>query len=330
MKVLITGGAGYVGAVVTAHLLASGMDVVVLDKLVYGAESLLALFGHPCFRLLPGDVRNQATLRDAMRDVSAVVHLAAIVGEPACAIDPEAAWTINYGGTKAVLAVAEERGVQRVIVASTCSNYGASSTGVLVDESFPLGPLSDYAKSKVEAEQWVLESRAELCRVVLRLGTICGLSSRMRFDLLVNEMARAAALREPIHIFSPLAWRPYLHVGDAARAVAHCLSAPRDQLHGKVMNVVGENCRKQDLMHIVRKHYPEVKLEITDRAPDLRDYRVSGERIQRETGFATKYSVEDAFLEISTAVSAGVFRDPAWAGYSALPIEPGSVLLKEH
>jgi nucleoside-diphosphate-sugar epimerase len=322
MKVLVTGGAGYVGSVVSAHLLAEGWEVTVLDKLVYGGEGLLGLFGNPCFRLIAGDVRDPDTLRSALDGASAVVHLAAVVGEAACAVDPESASSINFEGTRQTLAAAQRSALNRFLFVSTCSNYGISAPDLLVDETFPLKPLSQYAESKVRAEKLVLESPDLVCGSVLRFGTICGLSPRMRFDLLVSEMARAGALGEHLRIFTPNAWRPFLHIRDAARAIAHCLSASRQSLRGNVFNVVGENYQKRGLVQLVRKHYPATPLEVAETAPDLRDYRVSAERIRQELGFTPQYAVEDAFLETASAVASGLFRDPHWAGHSAVPLEP--------
>ncbi len=322
MKVLVTGGAGYVGSVVSAHLLAAGWEVTVLDKLVYGGEALLGLFGNPCFRLIAGDVRDPDTLRRAVDGASAVVHLAAVVGEAACAVDPESAWSINFEGTRQILAVVRESTLERFIFVSTCSNYGISAPDLLADETFPLKPLSRYAESKVEAEKLVLEGSDLNCGCVLRFATICGLSPRMRFDLLVSDMARASALGEPLRIFAPNAWRPFLHALDAAGAIGHCLSAPCDCLRGNVFNVVGENYQKRGLVQLVKRHYPATSVEVAETAPDLRDYRVSGERIQRRLGFTARHTVEGAFLETAAAVAAGVFHDPHWAGHSAVPLDP--------
>ena len=322
MKVLVTGGAGYVGCVVSAHLLAAGWEVTVLDKLVYGGDALLGLFGNPCFRLIAGDVRDPDTMRSALEGVTSVVHLAAVVGEAACAVDPETAWSINFEGTRQALGAARKSSLDRFLFVSTCSNYGISARDLLADETFPLKPLSRYAESKVDAEKLVLENSDFTCGCVLRFATICGLSPRMRFDLLISDMARASALGAPLRIFAPCAWRPFLHVQDAARAIVHCLSAPYESLRANVFNVVGENYQKRGLIQLVRQHYPATPVEVADAAPDLRDYRVSAERIQRQLGFTPRHTVEGAFLETAAAVAAGVFRDPHWAGHSAVPLDP--------
>jgi nucleoside-diphosphate-sugar epimerase len=321
VKVLVTGGAGYIGSIVSAHLLAMGAELTVVDRLVYGGEGLLGAFGNPCFRFIPGDVRDPQLLRGALAGVSAVVHLAAVVGEAACAVDPEAAWSTNLEGTRTLLKTSVECGIERFVFISTCSNYGVAASDVLADETFPLKPLSSYAEAKVAAENLVLGIDDALCSSVLRFGTICGLSPRMRFDLLVSEMARAAALNQPIRIFAPEAWRPFLHVRDAAAAIAHVLSTPRELIRGKVFNIVGQNYQKRGLVEMALKHYPQSPIEIVERETDLRDYRVSGERARREIRFDPQHTVEEAFLETAEAVGAGVFRNAEWKGHSAVPLD---------
>jgi nucleoside-diphosphate-sugar epimerase len=316
--IVVTGAAGYVGSVVTSQLLLEGHSVVVLDSLAGGGESLLAYISHPRFRLVRGDVRDLGLLGQALNGAAAVVHLAAVVGEPACKPNEREAWSINLEGTQAVLEVAERLNVERLLYVSTCSNYGVSSPDALADEDAPLHPLGVYAQSKVEAERLVLSVDGRTSRSVLRLGTICGLSPSMRFDLLVNEMARAAVLGDPISIFAPAAWRPFLHIRDAARAIEWNLHAPVAAVGNRVFNVVGENYQKKQLGELVRRHFPDASIELTDKVPDARDYRVSGDRV-RAQGFAPLLTVEDAFVEVAKAVRAGMFRDSRSAEYAAAP-----------
>jgi nucleoside-diphosphate-sugar epimerase len=315
--VVVTGGAGYVGSVVVGHLLLAGKSVMALDTQAGGGQALLGFHGHPRFSLVVADVRDDAALRAAFGRAQAVVHLAAVVGEPACQINPDAARAINFDGTRSALRCAEAAGLRRFVYVSTCSNYGVSSPETLADEDAPLRPLGVYAQSKVAAEQAVLAHDGGLPRIVMRFGTICGLSSRMRFDLLVNEMARDAVLGDAISVFAPDAWRPYLHIRDAARAVEWALG-PGAPL-GCVFNVVGENQQKRGLIDIVRRHYPSTAIELTDRAPDLRDYRVAGERVVR-AGFSPGLTVENAFVEMASAVAAGAFVNPRSAEYAAAPV----------
>lgn len=327
MNVLVTGGAGYLGSRVTAHLLGRGYSVTVYDKLVYGGEALLPFAGYESFRLVHGDVRDGAAVAAALGGIDAIVHFAAVVGEPACSVDPQQAWSINVEGTKTVLATARKAKTGRFVFVSTCSNYGVAKPGEMADENSPLNPLSDYARAKVECENVVSSEVPPPESTVLRLGTICGMSGRMRFDLLVSEMAKKCARREPIEIFAPEAWRPFLHVVDAARAIEHILKASPNATARRVFNVVGENYQKRGLADLARRHFPAVEISITDKKPDLRDYRVDGGRITRELGFKAMHTVEDAFSETAKAVGEGVFRDPDWAGHSAIPLDPAALRL---
>ena len=323
-RILITGGAGYIGSRLAAYLLSRGAHVTVYDAMVYGGPGLLPFVGEPNFVFIRGDVRDEIALAGAMRDVDAVIHLAAIVGEPACSVDTTAAVSTNQDAAIAAMTIADRTQVERFVFVSTCSNYGAASVGELVSEDAPLDPLSLYAETKVAAERAALSSERTSTTTVLRLGTICGLSARMRFDLLVNDMARAAALNHEIEVYKPQAWRPYLHVADVGRIMEKLLRAPTEKLRGRVYNVVAENYQKSGLVSLVRKHFPAAKIRIVEAEADNRDYQVSAERVRKELGFQTMHTVEDAFLEVARAVSAGVFVDPLWPGFSALPLKVAS------
>lgn len=307
MHVLVTGGAGYVGSQVTSRLLERGHHVRVLDAMLYGAESLLPFIGHENFSLQQGDVRNPVDVKKALAGVDTLVHLAAVVGEPACKAAPAFSWSTNHDAIVPLLEACRGH-VQRVVMASTCSNYGVSAPDVEVDETAPLNPLSDYARAKVAVEKVVRESTAIPHATILRFATVCGIAGRMRFDLLVNEMARETVLGRTLQIFAPQAWRPYLHVHDAARAVTTVLETA-DKPSGQIYNVVAENKRKSDLLDIARAFDANVKHHIVEKQPDLRDYRVSGEHFKKTFGFACRYSIAEAFAEVAEAVRNGTFRD---------------------
>jgi nucleoside-diphosphate-sugar epimerase len=321
LRVVVTGGAGYFGSMTVSRLLQDGHQVSVVDKLTYGARPLLAFRGHPGFRLIRADVRREEDLCDAFNGAAAVVHLAAIVGEPACAIDESEARHVNHDGTLAALHAAQRNNVALFIFSSTCSNYGLASPDTLADEDATLQPLSEYARSKIAAEQAVLAANSSIPTLVFRFATLCGLSPRMRFDLLVNDLARAAACGAPIDIFAPKAWRPFVHVRDAANHIAMAIQlAGSGRLNGgRVYNVVGENYQKSDLVDLVFRHFPSSTISVTDRNPDPRDYRVSGERIRTELGFETQLSVEDAFVEVAEAVKMGVFEQPFSPEHAEIP-----------
>lgn len=320
MKVLVTGGAGYIGTALVAQLLMEGHSVRVLDKGIYSLEPLLIFSAADRFELRVGDVRNEETLANALDGMDAVVHLAAMVGEAACSIDEEATVSINEKVPSKLLALCEDKGVGRVVFLSTCSNYGVSSPDVLADEEAALTPLSLYARTKVAAERDMLGFNGKTVTTVLRFGTICGLSGRMRFDLLVSELARDAISGREIEIYKPEAWRPFLHVRDGVRAVVHVLGSDVAKVNRRVFNIVGENLRKSDLSDMVLKHFPDAKIRVTAANPDNRDYRVTGARIENELGFRCRLTVEDAFLETVESVRTNAFRDAAWPGHSAIPL----------
>ncbi len=324
MKVLITGGAGYIGVMLTSHLLLQGFDVVVFDKCLFGSAPLLP-FSNQKFRLIQGDIRDRSAFRSAMQGVHAVVHMAALVGEDACALDAEATRAINLKGTEIALSLSKECGVEKFVFISTCSTYGVSLPNALTDETSPLRPLTEYAVTKVSAEQLAFEQDSTLSPIVLRFGTICGLSPQMRFDLLINDLARAVALNLPIKIFAPNAWRPFLHIKDAARAIERCLTTPKEKVKSNVFNVVSENYQKGELAKLALRHFPESQVEVLEKSSDPRDYRVSAERIRDELGFIPAYTIEQAFLETTRAVKERVFLNPLWPGYSAVPRSVDSI-----
>jgi nucleoside-diphosphate-sugar epimerase len=320
MRILLTGGAGYVGSRVAAHLLEAGVGLTVVDKLMYGGEGLLPLLDHPRFSLVPEDIRNADLMRSLLAGMDGVIHMAAIVGDPACRVDLDASRSINLESTELLVRLAKEVGVGRFVFMSSCSNYGVVDADVIADEECPVNPLSFYAETKVLAEKAVLSAAdKQFAACVLRCATVCGISNRMRFDLLVNEMARNAVLGKEILVYAPEAWRPFLHIRDAAEAIWCCLTATRTSVCGQVFNVVGENYRKRQLAELVAKHFPNAQIRVSDAKVDARDYRASAERIARILGFRPTHSIEQAFLEVARAVSGGVFNDPFDPFYEALP-----------
>ena len=221
-KILVTGGAGYIGSVLVRLLLENSYQVRVLDRLMFGGESLVELFNKPNFEFLKGDIRNEHDIRKALKDVSYVANFAAIVGDPACAKDPRLAKETNLEATKKMYLIANEYGCKKFVFASTCSNYGKmSDPNSYVDENSELAPVSLYAETKVAAEKFLLsQDRNNTCKpTCLRFSTVYGLSPRIRFDLTVNEFTKEIALGRELVIFGGQFWRPYCHVQDLARSV---------------------------------------------------------------------------------------------------------------
>jgi nucleoside-diphosphate-sugar epimerase len=271
MKVLVTGGAGYIGSVLTSHLLQVGHRVRVLDALMFGGESLLGVYDHSDFEFVRADVREAEEVAPALEGVDAVIHLAAIVGEPACRMYAELARTTNLDATISLVDQAKREGVSRFVFTSTCSNYGISDISILAGEEMPLNPISLYSETKVEAEKYVVGAADDtFCASVLRLATAYGLSPRMRFDLLVNELVRDAVSRKWVVLYGPESWRPFVHVKDVARAFETVLEAPGDVISGSTFNVGAdsENYQKVQLAELIKKHVPYADMEIMDRKSD--------------------------------------------------------------
>jgi nucleoside-diphosphate-sugar epimerase len=319
MKVLVTGGAGYIGSVLVRQLLEQNFQVRVIDSLLHGGESLADLLNDQNFEFIKGDVRNRNDVKKALERVNAVAHLAAIVGDPACAKEPELAEATNLHGSKLLYEEANSAGVDRFIFASTCSNYGRMSDPTkLVDEDSPLAPVSLYAKTKVEVEKHLLSSAGSCSPTCLRFSTVYGLSPRLRFDLTVNEFAKDAALNRELVIFGEQFWRPYCHVTDLARSVIACLNAPKDKVSRQVFNVgdTRENYQKKMLVDELLKILPDVKVKYVAKVEDPRDYRVSFAKISEHLGFSVSKRVPEGLSQIVRSIREGLITDPDSSKYS--------------
>jgi len=323
MKILVTGGAGYLGSVLSPLLIAEGHTVCVMDNLMHGGRSVLSSFGHPQFRLLRDDIRDETAVASALTDADAVVHLAAIVGDPACARDPQLATAVNDHASERLVNAAAAAGVRRFVFASTCSNYGRmTDTSIAATEEHELRPLSLYAETKVATERRLLQRSDErMSGTVLRFATLFGPSPRMRFDLTVNQFVKEAFTDRALTVFGEQFWRPYVHVRDAARAIAAVLSAPTDEVAGQVFNVghSQENYRKLDLVALIREHVPDLAVSFVHVADDPRDYRVSFERIRAVLGFEPSTRVPEGITQLISALEAGLFGsfdDPSYSNTS--------------
>ncbi|MBV8479153.1 MAG: NAD(P)-dependent oxidoreductase [Actinobacteria bacterium] len=319
MKVLVTGGAGYLGSVLAAQLLAEGHEVRVLDSLMHGGEPLLSLYPYEGFEFVRADVRSADAVDRALEGRDVVVHLAAIVGDPACKREPDLARAVNLEGSRTLFDRARGR-VDRFVVASTCSNYGRmGDPSDYVDEESPLSPLSLYAETKVELELDLLGRNGDGPAVtVLRFATLYGLSPRMRLDLTVNEFTVELASTKALQVYGEQFWRPYIHVADAARAVRAVLDAPRETVAGEVFNAgtSEENYTKANLIDLlVARMDDDVTIDRVEVIEDPRDYRVSFGKIERTLGFRGLRTVPDGMDEILDAARAGLFDDRAASKY---------------
>jgi nucleoside-diphosphate-sugar epimerase len=316
---VVTGGAGYVGTVLVDELLARGGKVRVVDGLVHGSvPSLLLAWGHPNFEFVRADVRDRDAMRESLRGAHAVVHLAAIVGDPACARQPDLAREVNLEATRSLLDDAQAAGVKRFLFASTCSNYGRLDGEAVATEEFPLRPVSLYAETKVEAELEVLSRAADgLCTTCLRFATVFGTSPRMRFDLTVNEFTRDVSLGKELVVYGEQFWRPYVHVRDAGRATTVALDAAEDAVGGEVFNVGDneQNYRKLDLVGLLRERFPDATVTFVHKDEDPRDYRVGFDKIRTALGFRTERTVAQGIDEVISLLNSGLVGDPYAESY---------------
>ena len=305
-KVLITGGAGFLGSILVRTMLAEHYHLRVLDSLALGADPVRAFLSHPNYELICGDVRDSADVDKALDGVVAVVHLAALVGDQLCARKPEEAQEVNADATMRLVDMCQARGIARFVLASTCSNYGISDVSVPADENRPLNPVSLYARTKIAAERYILDTSGDgFCPVLLRFATSYGTSSRCREDLLINSLVRDALRDGMILIYGPESWRPYTHANDIARAIVFALTAPADVVRNEVFNVVVENFTKRQIAERIGQRLG-VRVEYSQTKDDPRNYRVSGEKFANAVGFKGTRSLDEALEEIVVAGELGL------------------------
>lgn len=314
-KVLVTGGAGYIGSVLTRQLLEKGYNVRVLDSLMYGGEPIIDMLNYPNFEFVKGDIRNRVDVEKALEGIDCVAHLAAIVGDPACAKQPELANSTNLEGSKLLYDVANKMGVSKFVFASTCSNYGKmDDPNEYVTEESKLAPVSLYAETKVATEQYLLsQSQDNNCKpTCLRFSTVYGLSLRPRFDLTVNEFTKELALGRELVVFGEQFWRPYCHVYDLARSVVTVIEAEEEKVAFDVFNVgsTKENYQKKMLVDEISKIIPDAQIKYVAKNEDPRDYRVSSDKIKDRLGFEPVFTVPDGIKQIKKVLDDGFIINP--------------------
>ena len=318
--IVVTGGAGYIGSLLTAQLLQLGHRVTVIDNLLFGGESLLTFFSHPNFHFAKADMTEARSLRDSLPRTwprpDVVFHLAGIVGFPACqAVGKQAAWRYNVDATKNVHEQAENLQVGRFIFASTYSAYGLSSEGCPVTEESPLNPQSLYAETKIAAEEFLLPQGA----LVFRLATLYGISPRTRFDLIVNQFVLDAFTRRQLLIYQRGYSRSFVHVLDVVHGLLIGLGMPDEKVRGQVYNLGTDegNYTKDQIVQLVIKRLPETFVEYKDLTfgGDVRDITVSFEKIRRELGFKATLTVDDGVREVVNALRLGLIREPQHERY---------------
>jgi len=312
-RVLVVGGAGYLGSILARKLLSKGFKVRVLDILMYGIQPIEELLNNSLFEFVEGDIRHITTLVRALDGVDCVVNLAAIVGDPACKGKPEDAIETNFLANKVLAEACKYHQINRFLYASTCSVYGAGEGDRELSEESPINPVSLYARSKIRSEEGILAIVDEnFSPAILRMGTLYGYSPRMRFDLVVNTMTKSAVVDKRIHVHNGgIQWRPLLNINDAANAFVQCLGSPLNKIKGEIFNVgsLEQNYQIIQIAEIVKRCIPGSKLVIEQEAVDSRNYFVSFKKIENTLKFKVSRSLKEEILTIKKSIKKGEFKD---------------------
>ena len=299
--VLVVGGAGYIGSVLTSHFIKKGWKVRVVDKMLYEKESLKEFVDNKNFSLIKKDICDLSVQIEAVKDVDCVVFLAEIVGDPSCAAKPEDALKTNYLAVSSLANLCSYMNINRFIYTSSCSVYGTrDGQDQLLTESSPLNPVSHYARIKTMSEKALFsQSNYFFSPTILRLATVCGPSYRNRFDLVVNTFARNAYFSGEIKINGGDQWRPNIHVDDVSKAIVKIIEAPISKIEKQIFNLCNEtqNFTINELGKKTKSVFPNCKIIISNRDFDKRNYKVSSKKIKKVLDFTATKTVEDVLNE---------------------------------
>ena len=311
-KILIIGGEGYIGNVVVKNLLDAGYGVVSFDNLLYNNNlCVLHKIQNTSYKFIYGDMLNAEHLEKALDGVDGVILLAGLVGDPITKKYPDESAAINDEGVKHVIDLCAEKNIDKFIFVSTCSNYGLIKDDELAHEDFELNPLSLYAKSKVNAEKYILslKNETDINPTILRFATAFGLSPRMRFDLTVSEFTRNLTMGNELLVYDSNTWRPYCHVQDFARLIQMVIESPTEKVSFEVFNAGGDvnNSTKQMIVDIILSKIPNGKVKYQEHGSDPRNYKVNFNKVKSILGFEPKYTVEDGVNELVNAINNHIF-----------------------
>jgi nucleoside-diphosphate-sugar epimerase len=310
--IMVTGGSGYIGSHLVRQLLDKGYAVRNLDKLAFGDHATKDLSSHPNYSHINGDIRHIEDVVAAAKGAYGVIHLAGIVGDPACELDHDATWSINLEATKLMVECCKYAGIKRFVFASTCSVYGAADDYTL-NEGSVLNPVSLYAETNLASERIILKGfeGTDVVPTIVRFATVYGASRRMRFDLVVNIMTAKAVKDGAVKVFGGDQWRPNVHCQDAAAGLLACLEGAPDKVRNEIFNIGSDeqNYRIQELGELVARCVPGTKVETMGESPDRRSYKVSFEKARQVLGFTPKFRVEDGVAEIQRMLENGNVED---------------------
>jgi len=307
--ILITGGAGYIGSVITALFLNEGYHVKVADLLWFNKYIPSLYEANPNYTFIKGDIRDIDFLKNIMENVDYVIHAAAVVGDPASKKFPELTYTINQEASIKLIDMAKNYNIRGFIFLSTCSNYGISEG--LANEDSILKPLSLYSETKVNVERYLIDKAHKLDWIICRLSTVYGVSPRMRFDLTVNDFALNAFTKKFLDIFLPYTHRPYIHVSDVGKVMLNIMEK-FDITKRNIFNVGfnKENYQKIEIAKAISTSIPGIRIDITEKGSDTRDYRVDFSKLQRYLDVSNSYRVEDGIREVVDLLRSGKIHNP--------------------
>ena len=315
-KILITGGMGYIGSHVINLFLNKNYNVTVIDKILFGSNSLLSFIGNDNFKFFNLDIRENEEIEKIFKknNFDAVIHLAALVGEAACKRNKDDTFSINYQSTVNLAKVSEKYNVENFIFMSTASSYGVQDINEIATEETKLNPVSLYAESKINSEKELLDKYSDKMSVtIFRPSTVHGISPRMRFDLIVNHLSLDAFKNNEISVFGPKMWRPLMWVGEPARVFDLVLNSKKNKVKSQIFNLGSdyENFQKIDIANCLKENFfTNLKIDITDKDPDLRSYRVSFKKIENLLNYKTKKTLKDAIGEILLFLKNNTEIDP--------------------
>ena len=301
-EIVVTGGAGYVGAVLVPKLLAAGWKVRVIDLYLYGH----VLTPHPNLIQIKGDIRDKELLENAIPGAEAIIHLACISNDPSYELNPQLGKSINYDAFLPLVAIAKRNNVKRFIFASSSSVYGVKETPN-VTEDLTLEPLTDYSKYKVLCEEHLLKEQTDDFTVlILRPATVCGYSPRLRLDLTVNILTNHAVNNNRIKVFGGDQKRPNIHIEDVTDLYVQSLSYPKEKIAGQIFNAGYENHSVRQIADLVKENLKKPEIEIiVESSNDNRSYHISSEKIKKVLGFQPKHSIGEAVRDLKNAFDQG-------------------------
>ena len=312
-RVLVTGGAGYVGSMLVPNLLKRGYNITVLDtfwfwKSIKQFEKLFGVSNHPNLRIIKGDLRNKYDIRKSLKNVDSVIHLACISNDPSSELDPKFTHSVNYHGSINLIDLSKKIGVKRFIYASTSSVYGIKKEKN-VTEDLDLEPITQYSRLKVEIEHYLMHRlEGKFKGVIIRPSTICGYSPRQRLDVVVNILTNLAINNGKITVFGGGQLRPNIHIKDMVRLYQLLLEVPIDKINKKIYNAGYENLKVLEIANLVREVVGNVDIEIKE-TDDPRSYHICSDKIKNELGFKAKHTVEEAIIELKNAFANGVINN---------------------